>query len=173
MNFFEAVKSCFLNYLNFSGRSRRSEFWYFTLFDFIVFVGLTVIGATVTGGGASGSDLFRGAGIGIDAGTIGWVFYLCLSVPTLAVGSRRLHDVGKSGWWQLIWIGTFIGSIFFMGMTASLGLSRLPTIVFLIGMMGSFAAFILLIVWFAKDGQPHDNRYGYSPKYGGEVSAFD
>lgn len=72
MDFGEAIKVCFNKFADFNGRARRSEFWWFQLFAYLV--------SSVT------------CGIGA----------LVLLIPLLAVTSRRLHDTGHSGWWQLI-----------------------------------------------------------------------
>ena len=82
----DAVKTCFRKYVDFTGRARRPEFWWFALFSFVV---------------------------GIVAGMIGqWLnslVSLALLLPSLAVGTRRLHDIGKSGWFQLLWFIPIIG----------------------------------------------------------------
>ncbi len=83
MGFLKSLEVCFLNYFTFSGRASKREYWWFALFNFIV-VGL--------GGPES-------------------VLFLAFLIPGLAVGSRRLHDTGKSGWWQLLWVFPIIGWI--------------------------------------------------------------
>lgn len=98
MNFFDAVKSCFSKYVVFSGRARRSEYWYFTLFVVVVSIPLGVLDA-----------LFFGATSGISPLT--WVFSLATILPSIAVSARRLHDIGRSAWWILIAftiIGAFV-----------------------------------------------------------------
>ena len=95
MGFFEAVGVCFSKYFTFSGRARRPEFFWFVLFNSIassiasyVDLGLIVAGAI---------PAFMG-GVGPF-----YVLYLVIAlIPTLAVGWRRLHDVGRSGWWSLL-----------------------------------------------------------------------
>ena len=74
MGFSQAVKSVFSNYANFSGRARRSEYWYFVLFSLII--GLIPIVNLIVG--------------------------LISIIPGIAVCVRRLHDIGKSGWWLLL-----------------------------------------------------------------------
>jgi uncharacterized membrane protein YhaH (DUF805 family) len=93
MSFMEAVKSVLTNYVGFSGRARRSEYWFFVLF----FV-LAVIVASVIGG------LIR-------FGLLGLLVELALLLPYLAVTIRRLHDTGRSGWWILIGLIPLVGAI--------------------------------------------------------------
>lgn len=78
MNFPNAVKSSFRNYANFKGRATRSEFWWWTLFTVIVSAAVS---------GYSGVDSIASA---------------ALFLPSIAVGCRRMHDTGRSGWWQLL-----------------------------------------------------------------------
>jgi uncharacterized membrane protein YhaH (DUF805 family) len=86
MNFIEAVKKAFSNYANFNGRARRSEYWWFFLFNLIVSIVL----------------MFVDTSMGSTAGMLGNIYTLGTLVPSIAVGVRRMHDVGKSGWYLLI-----------------------------------------------------------------------
>ena len=78
------VTHVFKNYANFNGRARRAEYWYYVLFIVICSVVLSFIDSAL--------------GITI----LGMIFSLGTLVPSLAVGVRRMHDVGKSGWFILI-----------------------------------------------------------------------
>ena len=87
MSFGDAIKICFNKYADFEGRGRRSEFWWWYLFTFIV---------------------------GIAVGWIpvlGWIASIALWIPSLAAGARRLHDTGRSGWLQLLMLIPCIGTI--------------------------------------------------------------
>ena len=79
-----AISSCFSKYATFSGRATRSEFWYFYLFYAIMYVVGMVVGAAV------GSP------------AVMYIFILPLWIPNLAAGIRRMHDVGRSGWFILV-----------------------------------------------------------------------
>lgn len=97
-------------YAVFSGRARRKEFWYFVLFNMIFAVvawGLDyVLGITI-------QDL--------NYGPIYLVYVLAIILPNLGVAIRRLHDIGKSGWWILIELIPLIGSIWLIVLFAKQG----------------------------------------------------
>lgn len=98
-------KVVFENYANFNGRARRSEYWMFTLAQFIIFVSVFILGAIL--GAIFGSAL---AGIGLSY--FAFIIYsLATVLPTLGVVVRRLHDVGKSGWFYFIAFVPVIGGI--------------------------------------------------------------
>jgi uncharacterized membrane protein YhaH (DUF805 family) len=86
MNPFNYFVKVLKNYVNFDGRARRSEYWYYTLFIVIISIVLT----------------FADAAIGSEQGILGLIFSLGTLLPSIAVGIRRMHDVGKSGWYILI-----------------------------------------------------------------------
>jgi uncharacterized membrane protein YhaH (DUF805 family) len=78
-------------YTVFSGRSRRKEYWFFVLFNILISVVLAIIDGVL--GTAS-----KQGGVGV----LGGLYSLAVLIPSIAVGVRRLHDSGKSGWWLLI-----------------------------------------------------------------------
>ncbi len=84
MTFVEAIKDGFGKYVTFSGRSSRSAYWYWALFAFIVAVVATII------------DMAIGSRI------VSLLATLALLLPGIAVGFRRLHDIGRTAWWILI-----------------------------------------------------------------------
>ena len=88
MTYLESVQTCFKKYATFSGCASRSEFWWWALF---VFVGSLVLG--------------------FISQVLALLFSLATLIPYLAVGTRRLHDVDRSGWWQLIVLIPLIGWI--------------------------------------------------------------
>jgi len=76
--------SAFQNYANFQGRSRRSEYWYFTLFNTIILFALAFLDEAM------------------NLPFLSSIYYLAVLIPGIAVGVRRMHDVGKSGWCIII-----------------------------------------------------------------------
>ena len=88
MNFQDAIRSGIRNYVTFSGRASRSEFWYWALFALLVSIASSIIDHTI----------FPFASTGPIEGLTSLVLFL----PGLAVSIRRLHDIDRSGWWWLI-----------------------------------------------------------------------
>ena len=97
LDFGTAVTSVLTQYATFTGRARRSEYWWFALASVLASVVASVLDVALT-------DAAAGAGL------FSLVLTLALFLPSLAVGVRRLHDTGRSGWWMLISL-TIIGII--------------------------------------------------------------
>lgn len=104
-------------HFQFSGRATRSEFWYFVLFSMILSFTISFIGQMlgilymVSFDMPSVSETGEISNIvqNIPINILQMVFGLLMFFPSLAVGVRRLHDIGKSGWWYLIVLIPFIG----------------------------------------------------------------
>ena len=96
MNMIEATKACFSNYVTFSGRARRAEYWWFILATILVSIGLAIIDAVI--------------GFG-EFGLLSNLWSLAVFLPSLAAGARRLHDTDRSAWWLLIMLLPLIGLI--------------------------------------------------------------
>jgi len=103
-------KVVFENYANFSGRARRSEYWYFLLANMIFAILATIIDKV------SGLNMEP-----LPYGYIYLAYVLATFLPALAVGVRRLHDVGKSGWFFFIALIPLIGSIWLLVLFCSAG----------------------------------------------------
>jgi uncharacterized membrane protein YhaH (DUF805 family) len=88
-NFIDA----FRNFANFSGRARRTQYWMFTLFVVMFSIAIAIV------------EVFLGTMF------IGGLFSLAVLVPSISLAARRLHDTGRSGWWQLILLVPLIGFI--------------------------------------------------------------
>ena len=81
-----SVRACLTKYADFNGRAARPEFWWFMLAQFVVGVILNLVSPM-----------------------LGGLFSLAMLVPSLAAGSRRLHDIGKTGWLQLLALIPLVG----------------------------------------------------------------
>ena len=99
-------------YFDFSGRSRRKEYWMFTLFMLIIAFGIFLIGGLFSGSAIEAGETSATAGIAF----ILFAIFICLSViPSIAVTVRRLHDQDRSGWWwwiQFIPFGSLVLLVF-------------------------------------------------------------
>ncbi len=88
MTFSESVSTCLKKYVEFGGRASRPEYWWFTLFCIVV--------PTI---------------IGLASDTVGTIVFLALLLPQITAGTRRLHDVDKSGWLLLVGLIPLIGQL--------------------------------------------------------------
>jgi uncharacterized membrane protein YhaH (DUF805 family) len=96
-------KVVFENYVNFNGRARRSEYWWFTLMNTLIVILATILDSTL--------------GLNFEPLPYGYIYFLYLLaiiLPSLAVAVRRLHDVGKSGWFYFIVLIPLIGAIWLL-----------------------------------------------------------
>lgn len=154
----------FRRYAEFSGRSRRKEYWMYTLFYVLVLFALIILGFTL------GASAFVSAGTGAVAGlgalgggilligAIALIFVLATIIPSIAVAVRRLHDTDRSGWWY----AAPVGLSFVSGMFTGTGLD-------LVISLATLALSIVLLVFYCQDGTPGPNRFGGDPKgRGGE-----
>jgi uncharacterized membrane protein YhaH (DUF805 family) len=91
MTFFDSIRICFKKYAEFTGRASRPEFWWFMLFVLLVASALVYVNEVA-----------------------GKVFLIAVLLPQLSAGSRRLHDIGKSAWWQLFLLVP-VGGIVLLG----------------------------------------------------------
>ena len=107
--FLHAVRSGFVQYFNFRGRSTRSEFWYFMLGWILLYLIVAAIDQTAMGPVLNLSDLpfYEFIPYSYVDQQVGWLTFLyrpLTAIPTIAVTVRRLHDAGKSGWYSALWI---------------------------------------------------------------------
>jgi uncharacterized membrane protein YhaH (DUF805 family) len=98
-------KVVFENYANFKGRARRSEYWYFQLFNLIILFSVLIVGAVV---GSLFNNIMAGLGISY---ILFILYFLAIIIPSIAVIARRLHDINKSGWFYCVSFIPFIGGI--------------------------------------------------------------
>lgn len=103
MTFYEAIRVCLIKYAEFSGRATRMEFWWFAVFVTLVAGALAYINVNVSA-----------------------IFQIAMLLPVLAVGARRLHDIGKSSWWLLFALVPVGGIILLIILWAMPPMSELP-----------------------------------------------
>jgi uncharacterized membrane protein YhaH (DUF805 family) len=152
MSFGEAIKSVFSKYATFSGRARRSEYWYFALFNFLIGLVLAIIGKILP-----------------FLAILSSLYGLAILIPGIAISVRRLHDIGKSGWTMLIYLipaiiyGVLLSIMLikhFEGEEPNLTLYIIFGIITFI----TFVLAIVFIVWMCRDSQPGENKWGPNPK---------
>ena len=166
----QAVKICLKKFFDFTGRARRSEYWWFVLFVMIVSMVFNFIGA-----------VFPMVNI------LGLIVSLLLSIAQLAALTRRLHDTGRSGWWVLVY-GLFMlvtygalvailapvaGELMAEGdqmalvelMANAFMDSPIAAAVMICGALATAFMAIITLIFAVKDSQWTENKYGPSPKY--------
>jgi len=119
-------------YAAFKGRATRSEYWYFLLFSIIIALILTALDSMIINPLLGIQPIVETARTGI----LGTLFSFGTLIPSLALAIRRLHDIGKSGWWILLGV--------------------IP----LVNIIGIF----VLLYFFIKDSHPDENQFGLNPK---------
>ena len=148
----EALKAAGNKIFQFTGRSRRSEYWWTFLVVFLANFVLTPFGAFV------------------------------LSLLTIPLTFRRLHDTGRSGWWwgglallKVVLLVVFVYDVLRLSLYhVDAGFEDIGVIV---SMLGKYILLVILvavyrivlIVMLCIDSDPEPNRYGVSPKYGAEA----
>ena len=166
----QAVKICLKKFFDFTGRARRSEYWWFVLFVMIVSMVFNFIGA-----------IFPMVNI------LGLIVSLVLTIAQLAALTRRLHDTGRSGWWVLVY-GLFMlvtygalvailapvaGELMAEGdqmalvelMANAVMDSPVAAAVMICGALATAFMAIITLIFAVKDSQWTENKYGPSPKY--------
>lgn len=187
MSFKRAVKQCWEKYAIFDGRSRRSECWWFGLFSLLVFIlplAVSLLLSTAFNGSSQGVELL-GYVIAIVMLIVLLGTGILLTVPMLSVATRRLHDVGRSGWWIVGDIGlSLLSWVVFSIASSSVGIadssvhmslpmklmvicdSSMPLFILVATLMLAQVALTLtILVYTMLDSHKGENRYGPSPKY--------
>lgn len=175
-----------VKYVDFKGRARRSEFWLWTLAQFILFIALDAVLFTVAAG--SGGPEQMATGFARFSPLLNLV-QLGLLLPNLAVQVRRLHDTNRTGWWMVMPLGVFLaGLIIFIATnagkfaelfshpSASPDAGAIMSVVggaMLLIWLPTMIAGIVIFVFNVLDGTPGMNRFGPDPKgRGGDVNVF-
>lgn len=148
MSFGEAIASVFGKYATFSGRARRSEYWFYMLFLVLAFASLAMAAVAVSGplmGGVRPHNpgALPGPANAMARELVGLVFLafaLVNLIPTIAVSVRRLHDLNASGWWLL------------------------PLVMLAIVPPIGAVALLVQLIWFCMPGTAGRNTFGRDPK---------
>jgi uncharacterized membrane protein YhaH (DUF805 family) len=132
-------------FFDFSGRSRRKEFWLWWLFVIIVYIVAMILDVQLGLGGSSTSssefgDGTASANVAVNGGILTMIWALITLIPGLAVTVRRLHDVDKSGWFILLGLIPLVG--------------------------------FYLLYLYCQPGTPGPNRFGPDPKGGADAQVF-
>lgn len=142
MEFVESIKVCFNKFVDFTGRARRSEYWWFYLFCQLLSMVSCGIGSLVT------------------------------FIPMMAVTVRRLHDTGRSAWWyflplivMLVGVGVMIPFVVVGASQNNDGMAGTGLIVYIVSLIAVVAISVILLVFCCTDSDRNENRYGPSPKY--------
>jgi uncharacterized membrane protein YhaH (DUF805 family) len=158
VSFIAAIQSGFRNYARFTGRARRSEFWWWTLFTVILQAATSGFGDTING-----------------------LASLAVLIPSLAVHVRRLHDTNRSGWWMAAPIaGIVVAIVVFVVFgvltafdlvdgaewdpaTAFDGVSAWAIALLSVGLLVALVTGIMNLVFLLQRSQPEANRFGPPP----------
>ena len=142
MEFGESIKVCFNKFADFTGRARRSEYWWFYLFA-------QLVGSVTCGIGS-----------------------LVCFIPMMAVTVRRLHDTGRSGWWYFLpLIVMLVGMCIFIPLVIAGDINKndlmtgTGAVIYLVSLLAVLAISIMLLVFYCTDSHRGENKYGPSPKY--------
>ena len=177
LTFKESIGECLSKYATFTGRSRRSEYWWFGLLALVLtnvsYVCTHVVNTFFTSETAMG--------LGIFFQILLLPISLFAVIPSFAVQTRRLHDVGRSGWW--IVCGFAVGIFYLIAKSVVLGFNALDsdnevqnlidafhvstvggTVMLLLALVG-LGLSIALLVFSLQDSHRGENKYGPSPKY--------
>ena len=187
MSMGEAIKACISKYATFGGRSRRSEYWWFSLFLLIIsIVLLAPIGVCVAliDSGTINPDAGAWSVVVVIAGILALLsglFLLFSIIPSISVQVRRLHDVGRSGWW-VFWMFAIslvaaVVPLFVLGfdkavdmndfsiISNSFSASLVSGLIVLVANIANWAMGIAVFIFSLFDRQRGANKYGPSPKY--------
>ncbi|QKE72042.1 DUF805 domain-containing protein [Arthrobacter citreus] len=143
------------NSFNFSGRARRKEYWRFTLTN-------TLINFLITGVLVSTKASFV-------VNIMAIIYNVLMFIPSLSVSIRRLHDIGKNGWWLLISVLPFLWvlPLFLLPIAQVFEINLQYQLVGLVGIfvfLLTIICFIVMITFFCIDSQKGENQYGANPK---------
>lgn len=165
-------------YAEFSGRSRRMEFWMWQLFKTLIICVMWVLFIALFGSAMFSGDptqIMAAMGSMMLLWGLVMIFWLAIIIPDIAVQVRRLHDTNRSGWWILAPLVPYIIGIVAAGGTAGMGAAMggkdsgavamgVGGIILIICMLAALAMGITLLVFYFLEGTAGANKYGPDPK---------
>lgn len=156
-------------YAEFSGRSRRMEYWMFFLFQMLIgvvfWVLLAIVGGSALMSGGDPGALAAAGGAAMIVFALYGLVSLALIIPAIAVTVRRLHDTNRSGWWVLAPIAGYVLMVIGGVMTAaSPDNPGLGGILALVGGLAALGFALVLLVFMFLEGTRGPNNYGADPK---------
>ena len=174
VGFKEALKLFWQNYVNFKGRSRRSEYWYMTLWHIIFMIpayALIFIGMVMAIAGFGDNNGGVGT-IGLIVLFLAWIYLILYAlatfIPNISILVRRFHDTGRSMLMPLIGIGAGIFGYIILIIISSMD----PEFNSVVSILFSLIIYLIMIglgiynfVITLLDREPNNNKYGPSPKY--------
>ena len=187
MSFSHAIRTCLRRYADFRGRAPRTEFWWWWLGCGLVAGMMNLLQAALIASVAFEwwpEDWGFGpwALLVFVVAQLGRIVNIAMILPSLAVTSRRLHDIGRSGWWQILWwppaslalvlgvaLFLFYGPFGLMGLEDSFSRDAAPWVLrtlipaFIALAIVAAATFIMTVAWLSRQGQPVPNRFGPNP----------
>ncbi len=192
MTFADSIRTCFRKFATFSGRARRSEFWWFVLFLMIAGAAVSLVDAAIFGPQVSTADFvtYHGDGstsqgteqvIEYGSGPLSNLWSLVTLLPLISAAWRRLQDTGRPGWYVLLPWGVLLVvalvvmislGVFSVGIGSAQELmERVQSFsmgafaaLFLVGWLLTFGSFIALIVWLCRRSDPGPDRFGPPPE---------
>ena len=187
-------------YADFNGRSRRSEYWLWALFMFLLNIAMSIVQFAVIGAIAGSAHDATQAGPGAAMGPvlivnlIKFIVFLGLLVPTVAVAVRRMHDINRTGWWivfpsvvgliAMVVVFSLNGADFIQQISKLAAAQNSHDPKALIAMFMSmmrlimwialptFAAKVVTFVFRVTEGTQGANRYGPDPKGSAPTNVF-
>ncbi|MGF1553280.1 MAG: DUF805 domain-containing protein [Paracoccaceae bacterium] len=166
----EAIKTCLLKYVTFSGRAARPEYWWFVLFAFLGSAVLSLVDGALFGPPEPGEGAAR---------PLSGLFQLAVFLPSLAAGWRRMHDTGRKGWLILLpLLVALVVDVVLVGGVVGFSLAEragapedelraaagvLGGFGLLVGAVLQLGVLVLMIWWLSRPSEPGANAYGPPP----------
>ena len=146
----EAFKRFWRNYVNFSGRSNRGEYWWAVLAPILLSIVVSIVNMALFG-------------VGSEMQPLSALLSLATLLPSLSLAVRRLHDIDRTGWWILAPLGLVVlGFLFLIPMMSQMGTGIGPSfpVGATVSFIGAFVMVVVLFVWYCQRGTDGPNRFG-------------